>query len=66
MAKRPQLTIPRSNPVPSLDTGIGNAHYKMPPKYTGTKLLGIGLRHKSGFEPVFSQEQARDLAQMRR
>lgn len=66
MVKRPQLTIPRSNLIPSLDSGIGNASYKPPPKYTGTKLLGIGLRHKSGFEPVFSPEQARDLAQMRR
>ena len=34
--------------------------------YTGDKLIGIGLRHKSGFEPVFDQEQAIALAQMRR
>jgi hypothetical protein len=66
MTKRPQLKIPRPNTIKSLDTGIGNAYKKPQIMYTGTKLLGIGLRHKSGYEPVFSQEQARDLAQMRR
>lgn len=39
---------------------------KPAPVYTGDKLLGIGVRHKSGLEPVFSAEQASDLAKMRR
>lgn len=66
MVQRPTLQLPRYNTVPSRDTGIGNAPKKQQLRYTGTKLLGIGLRHKSGYEPVFSEEQARDLAQMRR
>lgn len=66
MVKRPKLKIPRPNTIPSRGDGIGTAPKKPIPKYTGDKLLGIGLRHKSGFEPVFSQEQAKDLANMRR
>lgn len=34
--------------------------------YTGDSLIGIAVRHKSGLEPVFSKQQAQDLAQMRR
>lgn len=34
--------------------------------YTGTEMIGIGVAHKSGLQPVFSQEQAEDLAKMRR
>ena len=44
----------------------GSTAPKTVPQYTGDKLIGIGLRHKSGFEPVFSEEQAVALAQMRR
>ena len=44
----------------------GSTAPKTIPQYTGDKLIGIGLRHKSGFEPVFSEEQAVALAQMRR
>lgn len=35
-------------------------------KYTGDAMMGIAVRHKSGLEPVFSQQQAEDLARMRR
>lgn len=34
--------------------------------YTGDKLIGISIRHKSGLEPVFDPEQAKALALMRR
>lgn len=44
----------------------GSTAPKTIPQYTGDKLIGIGLRHKSGFEPVFSEDQAIALAQMRR
>jgi hypothetical protein len=36
------------------------------PKYTGTKILGIGTMHKSNAVPVFSEEEAHDIATMRR
>ncbi len=35
-------------------------------QYTGTKMLGVGQLHKSNAVPVFSQEEATDLARMRR
>ena len=34
--------------------------------YTGTRLLGIATLHKSNAVPVFSQEEAEDIAKMRR
>ncbi len=34
--------------------------------YTGTKIKGIGTMHKSNAVPIFSDEQAVDIAKMRR
>lgn len=39
---------------------------KPAPTYTGTKVLGIAVLHKSCLQPVFSQEEAEDVARMRR
>jgi hypothetical protein len=40
---------------------------KAPDKvYTGDKIKGIGTMHKSNAVPVFSDEQAQDIAKMRR
>ena len=33
--------------------------------YTGTKVLGIGTMHKSNAVPIFSNEEAHDIATMR-
>ena len=53
--------------IPSLDTGhSGPVSSKENPKYTGTKSLGIGTMHKSNAVPVFSEEEAHDIATMRR
>ena len=53
--------------IPSLDTGhSGPVATKENPKYTGTKILGIGTMHKSNAVPVFSSEEAHDIATMRR
>ena len=35
-------------------------------QYTGVRMLGIGQLHKSNAVPVFSQDEATDLARMRR
>ncbi len=35
-------------------------------KYTGKNLLGIAVMHKSNIVPVFSQQEASDIANMRR
>ena len=40
---------------------------KQPNKfYTGDKIKGIGTMHKSNAVPVFSDEEAQDIAKMRR
>lgn len=35
-------------------------------RYTGDKMLGIGTLHKSNAVPIFTDEEARDQANMRR
>ena len=53
--------------IPSRDTGhSGAVRTKDIPQYTGTKILGIGTMHKSNAVPVFSNEEAHDIATMRR
>lgn len=34
--------------------------------YTGDKIKGIGVMHKSNAVPIFTDEEARDIARMRR
>lgn len=46
--------------------GYHDTSCKTSPKYTGDKIKGIGTMHKSNAVPVFSDEQARDIATMRR
>ena len=40
----------------------------LPPQkvYTGTRIKGIGTMHKSNAVPIFSDEEAQDIAKMRR
>ena len=64
----PKIPPGRETPqVNSLNTGFiactkpvsGNS-------YTGTKMLGIGTLHKSNAVPVFNNDEAIDMAKMRR
>jgi hypothetical protein len=34
--------------------------------YTGTKMIGIGTLHKSNAVPIFSDDDAKEIARMRR
>jgi len=54
--------------IPSLNGGLDMAPaVKAAPKvYTGTKIKGIGTMHKSNAVPIFSDEEAQDIARMRR
>jgi hypothetical protein len=52
--------------IPSLPFTGGPCALKPNPVYTGTKVKGIGTMHKSNAVPVFSDEEARDIATMRR
>lgn len=51
---------------PSRDTGGGQATAKPQQEYTGSEMIGIGQLHKSNAIPVFKQQDAEDLAKMRR
>lgn len=54
--------------IPSLNGGkdMTPAILKPAPVYTGTKIKGIGTMHKSNAVPIFSDEEAHDIARMRR
>jgi hypothetical protein len=52
--------------LPSLSNDVGVATKKASPQYTGSKMLGLGTMHKSNTVPVFSDEEAKDIAKMRR
>jgi hypothetical protein len=52
--------------IPSLNTGDGVASSKPRMQYTGDKMLGIGTLHKSNAVPVFSTDEAKEMARMRR
>ena len=52
--------------IPSVVTGVGVAVKKPVQQYTGDAMIGIGQLHKSNGIPVFSKEEAHDLALMRR
>jgi hypothetical protein len=51
---------------PSLSTGEIGATKSDPKVYTGTKVVGIATMHKSNAVPVFSDEEAVEIAKMRR
>ena len=53
--------------IASRDTGhTGAVRTKDIPQYTGTKIKGIGTMHKSNAVPIFSDEEAVAISQMRR
>jgi hypothetical protein len=53
--------------IPSLDPTNMAPCLKAPDKvYTGTLIKGIGTMHKSNAVPIFSDEEAIDIAKMRR
>lgn len=45
---------------------VGAAAKRETQQYTGTKMVGIGTMHKSNAVPVFSDQEAKDIATMRR
>tara|TARA_B100001057_G_scaffold293596_1_gene293695 strand:- start:436 stop:762 length:327 start_codon:yes stop_codon:yes gene_type:complete len=51
---------------PSLDSGDAVAVKKDNQVYTGNSMKGIGTLHKSNAVPIFTDEEAKDQANMRR
>lgn len=64
---KPQPHV-RSTPKPmSLNPAqSGFAPKPQPKHYTGTECIGIAAMHKSNLVPVFTADQAKDTATMRR
>jgi len=52
--------------IPSLPFTAGACTMPVQKVYTGTKIIGIGTMHKSNAVPIFSDEEAKDIATMRR
>lgn len=54
--------------IPSLNNGVDSSPaIKAAQKvYTGTKIKGIGTMHKSNAVPIFTDDEAKDIAHMRR
>jgi len=52
--------------IPSLPFTGAPCYKKANPVYTGDKIKGIGTMHKSNAVPVFSDQEAKDIATMRR
>jgi hypothetical protein len=52
--------------IPSLPFTGAPCTKKDAPVYTGDKIKGIGTMHKSNAVPIFSDEEAIDIAKMRR
>lgn len=61
LAYRGQTTKP-----PSLTTMASHTATRPNPVYTGDKMLGVAVMHKSNPVPVFSREEAVSVARMRR
>jgi hypothetical protein len=53
-------------PAASLDTGWVPCVQVVDQHYTGTKVKGVGVMHKSNMVPIFSDEEAVEISRMRR
>ena len=64
----PRPYVRQTPKIPSLNNGIdsGVAALKAAPVYTGDKVLGVAVMHKSCLQPIFNEQAAKDSAAMRR
>ena len=65
---RPNTNVRDTGPrPPSLNPTDMTPAFKSDSKvYTGNKMIGLGTMHKSNTVPIFSDDEARDIAHMRR
>ena len=52
--------------IESRDTGWLPCTKSQDQAYTGTKVKGVGIMHKSNMVPIFSDEEAVEISRMRR
>lgn len=65
--KRPSYAFRGSETkIPSLQTTDPFVGASKVQQYTGTAMLGVATMHKSNAVPVFREEDAKDIASMRR
>jgi hypothetical protein len=65
----PNLSVPPGREIPnypSLKSDAYSCTKKETTFYTGSNMKGIGTLHKSNAVPIFTDEEARDQANMRR
>lgn len=62
----PKTYVRETAKIPSRGDGIGNATKSEDKVYTGSKMIGIGTLHKSNTVPVFCDDEAKAMANMRR
>lgn len=64
----PKPYVRQTPKIPSLNNGVdsGVASLKATPVYTGDKVLGVAVMHKSCLQPIFNEQAAKDSASMRR
>ena len=58
--------VTSSSKITSLVTPGGDCNKVTPTMYTGDKVLGIAIMHKSNLVPIFSDEEAVAVSSMRR
>jgi hypothetical protein len=52
--------------IQSFSSMVGSTAKPEPKVYTGTKIIGIATMHKSNMVPIFNEDAAVEVAQMRR
>jgi hypothetical protein len=64
---KPHIRTQNDSKPTSLNSWVvGAAAKKDSKQYTGDKMVGIGLEHKSRLVPIFSKQQAEEISKMRR
>ena len=68
-AEMPDLSVPVERSVRRFASRVTKGASTVPKesrKYTGDKAIGVALMHKSSYAPVFKEEEALEIARMRR
>lgn len=63
---QPKAYVRETQKIASLPFTAEPCTKKESPRYTGTAMKGIGTMHKSNSVPIFTDEQAIEIATMRR
>lgn len=64
-----ELSIPPGRPLADQKSRVTAGSSTALPankQYTGNKMLGVGVLHKSNSVPIFTSDDAKDIAHMRR